>query len=516
MRVIGMMKENIFIPITIYILHFYHRFAVYHEMIIFAIYYADIRNFFVCFLLYNKHRKGGIILVQNYMLETKTAESLYAGVKDLPIVDYHCHLSPQEIFEDKPFENIGVMWLSGDHYKWRLMRTAGIDEHFITGDAGWHDKFIKYAEALEFAAGNPLYHWSHMELSMFFEIDDPLTAASAEDIWNRANTYIAENNLSPRKLMALSRVEAVCTTDDIVDTLEWHQKIREDAAFNIQVLPSFRTDNLLLMRRAGYADYVEKLSAAAGVVVKELSSLKTAVENRLKFFVENGCKFTDVGMPYFPGEVAGEAAADATFRKLLKGETVTDADYLALIGHLYVFLGELYRENDLVMQWHLAVSRNANSALFRKNGADCGVDCVGDVISGKDLIAMLDAINETGGLPQTVIYTLNEANAAEIASIAGAFPGVRCGAAWWFCDHKRGIREEMEIIAENSSIGSFLGMLTDSRSFLSYARHDYFRRILCTMLGEWVEKGEFAAESAAALAQKIAYTNIKTMIGGAV
>ncbi len=450
------------------------------------------------------------------MLETQTAESLYASVKDLPIVDYHCHLSPQEIFEDKPFDNIGVMWLGGDHYKWRLMRTAGIDEYFITGDASWHDKFLKYAEALEFAAGNPLYHWSHMELSMFFGIEDALTAASAEDIWNRANAYIAENNLSPRKLMKLSNVEAVCTTDDIVDSLEWHQKLREDASFDIRVLPSFRTDNLLLMRRAGYAEYVEKLSAVSGVAVLDLASLKAAVENRLNFFVEQGCRYTDVGMPYFPGEVAGEAAADATFRKLLKGETVTDAEYLALVGHLYVFLGELYRENNLVMQLHLAVSRNANSALFRKNGADCGVDCVGDVISGKDLITMLDAINETGGLPDTIVYTLNEANAAEIASIAGAFPRVRCGAAWWFCDHKRGIREEMEIIAENSAIGSFLGMLTDSRSFLSYARHDYFRRILCTLIGEWVEKDEFDANSAVALVKRVSYENVKKLTGGTV
>lgn len=454
--------------------------------------------------------------MKNYMLETKTAENLYAGIAQLPIIDYHCHLSPQEIYEDRPFDNIGVMWLGGDHYKWRLMRTAGIDEHFITGDASWHDKFLKYAEALEFAAGNPLYHWSHMELSMFFNINEPLTAARAEDIWNRANAYIAENKLSPRKLMRLSRVETVCTTDDIADTLEWHRKIREDASFDIRVLPSFRTDNLLLMRREGYGEYVKKLSAIAGVAVQDLSSLKTAVEKRLRFFVDNGCKFTDVGIPYFPGAVAGEAAADATFRKLLRSETVTDADYLALVGHLYVFLGELYREHALVMQWHLAVSRNANAALFRKNGADCGVDCVGDVILGRDLIAMLDAINETGGLPQTIVYTLNEANAAEIASIAGAFPGVRCGAAWWFCDHKRGIREQIEIIAENSAIGNFLGMLTDSRSFLSYARHDYFRRILCTAIGEWVEKGEFAAEGAAALAEKIAYTNIKHVIGGTV
>ena len=448
---------------------------------------------------------------KNYLLENLTAEKLYCAAEALPIIDYHCHLSPKEIFEDQPFDNIGVMWLAGDHYKWRLMRTAGVDEYYITGEATWHEKFLKYAEALEFAAGNPLYHWSHMELSQFFEIDTPLRSDTAEDIWQRANAYIQENALSPRKLIKQSNVELLCTTDDIIDSLEWHEKIRADESFDTVVIPSYRTDNLMLMRRAGYLEWLDKLAAVSGVAITDLASLKAAAENRLNFFVEKGCRFTDVGMPFFPNYIADDAAADETFKKVLAGEEITDEAYLGLVGNMYVFLGKLYKENNLVMQLHLAVIRNANSKLFKKLGADCGVDTVGNVISGNDLITVLDAINENSGLPQTIVYTLNAGNAAQIASITGAFPNVRCGAAWWFCDHKRGIEEEINVIAENSALGGFLGMLTDSRSFLSYARHGYFRRILCSMVGDWVEKGVYDADSAEKLVKRISYENVKKL-----
>lgn len=448
----------------------------------------------------------------NYMLKTGAARRLYAAVKDLPIVDYHCHLSPKEIFEDKPFENIGEMWLAGDHYKWRLMRTAGIDEEYITGSAPWRDKFIKYVSALEFAAGNPLYHWSHMELSQFFGIEDELNADSAAGIYDRANAYIKEHSLSPRKLIEQSRVETLCTTDDITDSLEYHAAIKK-SGFKTRVLPSFRTDNLLLCRRAGYGGYIKRLEEVSGVKIEGLASLKEAVKNRLEFFVENGCRFTDVGMPYFPGSIADDAAADSTFKAVLAGKEITEREYLGFIGNMYLYLGALYKKHDLVMQWHLAVWRNANTSLASSLGADCGVDCVGDAVNGNDLIMMLDAINENGGLPETVIYTLNPSNASQIASIAGAFRRVRCGAAWWFCDHKRGIEEALDIYAENASLGGFLGMLTDSRSFLSYARHDYFRRILCDKLGGWAESGEYSEKSAFALAEKISYKNIKELTG---
>ena len=350
-----------------------------------------------------------------------------------------------------------------------------------------------------------------MELSQFFEIDTPLKASTAEEIWNRANSYIKNKNLSPRKLIEQSKVACLCTTDDIVDSLEWHAKIKEDSSFKTKVLPSFRTDNLLLLRRKGYKDYVKQLSDVSGIEITDLKSMKAAAAKRLAFFIENGCVFTDVGIPYFPDSIADDGSADKTYQKALLGEEISDCEYLAFLGNMALFLGKLYKENDLVMQLHLAVYRNANTALFDKLGADCGVDCVGDAISGTSLIKMLDAIGRNSGLPKTILYTLNSANAAQIASIAGAFPNVLCGAAWWFCDHKRGIKEEIEIISENSSLGSFLGMLTDSRSFLSYARHDYFRRILCDIIGDWVRSGEYDSDSAAALAEKICAKNIKEL-----
>lgn len=445
----------------------------------------------------------------NYLLSNKTAVTLYNSAKDLPIIDYHCHLSPKEIYEDKPFDNIGEMWLAGDHYKWRLMRCAGISEDKITGRADYHEKFINFISALEFAAGNPLYYWSKMELKQFFDIDCDLTAENAEMIWENANKYIKENKLSPRKLMINSNVEIICTTDDITDDLKWHKLISQDRSFNIKVLPSFRTDNLLLMLNGSYKDYILKLSDCSGIKIEDLKSLKAAVEKRLEFFVKNGCVFTDIGMQYFPNDIFDDNKADDIFKKILKGESVDENDYLGLVGNLYVFLGKIYKKFGLTMQLHLAVTRNSNSGLFKKLGVDCGCDCVGNAIDGLSLIKILDRIDSESGLPDTIVYTLNSSNADQLASIAGAYRNVRLGAAWWFNDHKRGILNQTETMAENGVLGKFYGMLTDSRSFLSYARHDYFRRIFCSFIGNLTEKGEFDKISAQKLVKKVFYYNIK-------
>lgn len=448
----------------------------------------------------------------NYMLNNSTSEKLYDKARKLPIIDYHCHLSPKEIFEDKPFNNIGEIWLGADHYKWRLMRTAEIDEEYITGNASYKEKFLKYCSSLEFAAGNPLYHWSHMELSQFFGIDDAITSQNAEDIWNKANKYIVDTKMSPRKLIKQSNVEVICTTDDIIDDLLWHKKIAEDKTFNTSVLPSFRTDNLLLIMRDEYADYIKKLSEVSGIEITDFETLKIAVAKRLDFFCLNGCRCSDLGIPMIPNRIADDIECDNTFKNILSCKSISDEEYNGFVGNMYVFLNGLYKEKNLISQWHLAVVRNSNSVLAKKLGADCGVDCVGNTVSGNDIIMLLDAININSGLPKTVIYSLNEANIAQIASITGAFPNVKCGAAWWFCDHKRGIEDEIKVIAENGCLGEFYGMLTDSRSFLSYARHDYFRRILCNLIGGWVEKGEFAEESAEKLVFKICYENIKKAV----
>ena len=342
---------------------------------------------------------------------------------------------------------------------------------------------------------------------MYFGINDYLTCETAEDVWNRANAYIREKSLSPQKLIKQSGVEVICTTDDIIDTLDWHKKLK--TTFDVRVLPSYRTDNLLLMLRDGYCDYLKKLSDVTTVNITDLCALKTAAKQRLEYFVKNGCKFSDIGIPYFPTVIYDDDVANDVFLKILAGEKITETDYLGVVGNMYVYLGGLYKKYGLVMQLHLSVMRNVNSNLFNNIGADCGVDTVGDCANGVALAKMLDAINIASGLPKTIIYTLNPANASQIASIAHAFEGVYCGAAWWFCDHKRGIREQLEVISENSSLGQFYGMLTDSRSFLSYARHDYFRRILCTLIGEWVELGEYNPDSAKKVVEKICYKNIK-------
>lgn len=451
---------------------------------------------------------------KDFLLKGNTAAELYRAVKDLPIVDYHCHLSPKEIYEDKPFLNIGEMWLAGDHYKWRLMRLAGIDEKYITGDADYDEKFLKYAEALQFAAGNPLYHWSHMELSQFFGIDEYLTAKNAARILKTANEYIKKNRLSPRKLIKNSNVSYIATTDDITDSLEYHKKISEDKSFDTVVAPSFRTDNLLLIRRNGYKDYIEKLSKVSGVSVRDLAALKQAVIKRLDFFCESGCKFTDVGIEYFPNCVADEKSADSTFRKSLSGDRINDDEYMGFLGNMYLFLAKEYKKRNLVMQMHLAVKRNANSEMFEKLGADVGVDCVGDVLSVKDMSSLFDKINSDGGLPETVLYTLNPYMTTALSVLAASFRNIRLGAAWWFCDHKRGIADVINVIAETMNLGVFLGMLTDSRSFLSYARHDYFRRILCTVLGEWADGGEYNPDLVQQLAEKICYFNVNQLIKG--
>ena len=446
---------------------------------------------------------------KNAFLSNRTAVELYKSAAGLPIVDYHCHLSPKEIYEDRQFNNIGEIWLAADHYKWRLMRTAGMDEEVITGTDDFKLRFFKYCEAVEFAAGNPLYHWSHMELSSFFGIDIPITADNAGKIWDAANEYIRSAKMSPRKLIEESKVEIICTTDDMTDDLSWHSKIAADTSFKTKVLPTFRVDNLLLVKREGYLEYLNKLSDVSGVDIRDLRSLKEAVASRLAFFVEMGCRCTDVGIPAFPDRIAAEDEAAGIFDSVLKGGEITADEYSGFLGNMYVFLAGLYKKYNLISQWHLAVVRNTNSLLFSKLGTDCGVDCVGNPIDGGSLIRMLDAINRSSGLCKTVIYSLNESNIAQIASIAGAFPNVRCGAAWWFCDHKRGIEDEIKVIAENGSLGSFYGMLTDSRSFLSYARHDYFRQILCSIIGQWVESGEYNRVSAKELVERICYKNIK-------
>ncbi len=446
-------------------------------------------------------------------LENDTSEKIYDEIKNLPIIDYHCHLQPKEIYEDKPFDNIGEIWLGGDHYKWRLMRSIGIDEKYVTGDSTWKEKFLKYAEAIEISLGNPLYHWSNLELKQFFGINEPLTSKNAEEIWNRANKVIKKTDMSPRKLIANSNVEYIATTDDIIDTLEYHKLIADDKSITAKVSPSFRTDNLFLYTADGYKEYIGKLSACSGIEVRDLASLKIALEKRVDFFVSMGCKMTDVGIERFPEYIGSDDEANKAFVKILSGEILDTKEYDSFISNVYLFLGGLYKKHSLIMQLHLAVKRNASTNLFNLLGRDVGGDCVGDPIKGSSIVALLDKMEQTNSLPETIVYTLNPTVYYEIATAIRSFKNVSLGAAWWFCDNLSGIKKQLEIYSETASIGTFYGMLTDSRSFLSYARHDYFRRILASFLGKACEGGEFAPiEGAVNIAKRVSYSNIKNKL----
>lgn len=448
---------------------------------------------------------------ENYLLPTETARRLYEKVRTAPIYDYHCHLSPKEIWEDCVFSDIGDLWLSGDHYKWRLMRAAGIPEDKIRGSADNHTKFLAYAEAIAGAAGSPLYAWTKMELALYFGISQPLSPETAEAIWEQANRIIKEQKLSPRKMIENAGVRFIATTDDAADPLTYHKLLQEDPSVKFTVTPSFRTDNLLLIKKKDYADYIARLSEAAETDIRDLDTLKRALCKRMDAFTALGCKFSDVGIPDFPGKEGTEAEADRAFRSALSGKEITETDYNAFLWQMYLFLGAEYKKRGMVMQLHLAVLRNINTPLFLEEGPDSGGDAIGDPLPGSHIARLFNALHSGNALPETILYTLNPSVTAQLCSVAGSFPGVRLGAAWWFNDHKRGIREVLETVAEMHHLGAFLGMLTDSRSFLSYARHDYFRRILCTLLAEWCDSGEFDGD-AAALAEKICYKNIYDLI----
>lgn len=449
---------------------------------------------------------------KDFLLESKTARALYAGVADLPVCDYHCHLPPREILEDRAFDDITALWLGGDHYKWRLMRQAGVDERLITGGADPAEKFRAYIGALESAAGSPLYDWSRMELDMFFGVTDEIRAANADAIREKCNRAIVSSGLSPRKCIRMRRVALVATTDDPADDLEAHRLLREDADKGFEVLPSFRTDRMLSIRSHDYPEYAKRLGLAAGLKIDSLETLRTAVSRRLDAFAALGCRISDVGLPAFPDSIAPDEDADAALRAALAGRSLDRAAYLGFLGNMYVFLGREYAARGMLMQWHLGVMRNVNSAVFRALGADAGCDCAGDPAPLRDVARMLDAIESAGGLPETVIYALSGAANAPLATLAGAFRRVRIGAAWWFLDHERGIADVLETVSANGHLGSFLGMLTDSRSFLSYARHDYFRRILASFTARLVDAGRFPEASARDVMRRICFDNINALL----
>lgn len=435
-------------------------------------------------------------------ISSKSAEKIYSEIKDLPIIDYHCHLSPKEIYENKVFSSLGEMWLTGDHYKWRLMRFYGIDEKYITGkETSMKEKYEKFAETVSTAFGNPIQDWCELELDLVFGIKNRLCKENAAEIWNEANEKIRKDRLCPRKMFEMFNVEYVATTDDVCDSLEYHRLLREDKSLKTRVTPSFRVDKLLVFDE-NYTEYIKKLGSVSETDIDSLDSFESAVRKRMDFFVSNGCKFSDVGIQGFPGIIADKDSAAQAFSKLINKKPLSAEEAEGLQGYMFVFLGEEYAKRNMIMQLHLGAKRNSNTKMLETIGRDSGFDCVGSPLDINSVTNVLDKMYSDGLMPATVVYTLNPSMYYELITMCGAFPGSVIGVPWWFCDHKKGIFDLFENFSALGHIGAMFGMLTDSRSFLSYVRHDYFRMILSEYLGRFGD-GKDVIETA----KKLSYFN---------
>ena len=437
-------------------------------------------------------------LDKDFLLSTEMAQKLYHDYAEtMPILDYHCHINPQEICEDRKFENITQVWLGGDHYKWRQMRSNGVDEKYITGDATDREKFQAWAETRPKLIGNPLYHWSHLELRRYFGYEGYLNGDTAEEVWNLCNAKLQEDSMTVRNLIRQSNVTLICTTDDPVDTLEYHKKLAEDTSFEVQVLPAWRPDKAMNVEKPTYAAYIKQLSEVSGVEIKDFASLKEALKNRMEFFNSMKCCVSDHALEYVMYAPASDAEVDAIIAKGLKGEAVSREEELKYKTAFMLFVAREYNRMGWIMQLHYGCKRDNNAYMFEQLGPDTGFDCINNYAPSAQMADFLNALSATNEIPKTIIYSLNPNDNASIGTILGCFqssevPGkIQHGSAWWFNDQKIGMENQMKSLANLGLLGNFVGMLTDSRSFLSYTRHDYFRRILCNLIGQWVEDGEY-------------------------
>ena len=439
-------------------------------------------------------------LDDDFLLTTPTARRLYQVARSMPILDYHCHLDPKEIAQDRRFENITQVWLGGDHYKWRLMRANGVDETYITGDAPDREKFQKWAETLELAIGNPLYHWSHLELRRYFGYEGVLNGDTAQEVWELCNQKLQEPGMSARSLIANSGVTLVCTTDDPADSLEWHQQLAQDSSFPVKVLPAWRPDAAMGLERPEYLDYLQRLGQAAGVEIRTYADLKEALLSRMAFFDKMSCRASDHALTVAVCQPASEEELERVFQKRLEGEPLTQEELAAFQTGFLRFVAGEYKRLGWVMQLHYGCRRNNNTRMFHKLGRDTGYDAVLQGTPSLEVAAFLDLLASQDALPRMVLYSLNPNDDEGLNSVIGCFQDgtplgrIQQGSAWWFNDHKAGMVKQLTAFANGGLLGNFIGMLTDSRSFLSYPRHEYFRRILCELLGAWVENGEYPAD----------------------
>ncbi len=459
---------------------------------------------------------------ENFLLSTETAQRLFHSYAEtMPVLDYHCHISPEEIATDRRFENITQVWLGGDHYKWRFMRSCGVDEAYITGNASDRDKFFKWAEVLGKAIGNPLYHWSHLELQRYFDYHKPLNQNTASEVWELCNKKLAEKDMSARGLIRKSNVTLICTTDDPIDSLCYHKAIAEDQSFSVQVLPAWRPDRSIAIEKPDFAAYMEQLSSVSHIEINSFPALCKALKIRLDFFDSMGCVVSDHGLDYVMYAPATEQQADMILKKRLSGAALSQEEILRFKTMLLLFLGREYARRGWVMQLHYGVKRNNNTRLFQAIGADTGYDCIGDQAPAGELADFLNALECTDELPKTILYSLSPNDNAAIETIMGCFQNSQAvsklqhGSAWWFNDHRPGMEAHLRSLASLGNLSGFVGMLTDSRSFLSYTRHEYFRRILCEYIGTLVENGEFADDEQilSDLVKDISYRNAVAYFG---
>lgn len=454
-------------------------------------------------------------LKDNFLLETKTAEKLYnTYAKNEPIFDYHCHLSERQILENKPFGDIYEIWLAGDHYKWRLMRNYGIAEEYITGNKSNKEKFLTYCRVLGTAFGNPLYHWSQVELKEFFGCEKEINETYAEEIWNFCNDYIKKNSVTPQSLIEGSKVTNLFTTNEIFDDLTVFNEIAE-RGYKFSVAPAFRADKIMNIEAELYREYLAKLGE-----VKNLSDLEKKIESRLKDFIAVGCKASDISLQsVYP--VADKAAADAVLVKRLGGNNITEEEMKIFKGYLTYFLMKTYGKHKIATELHIGAMRNNNAVMLKKLGADTGYDSIAEDNSINNTSRLFDKLNGEGLLPKTIVFNLNPKMNAEIMTLLGCFQTeeakgkMQYGPAWWFLDNKAGMEKHLQDLTATGHIAAFVGMLTDSRSFLSYPRHHYFRRILCNYLATLMERGEITSDekTVGAVIKDICYNNAINYFG---
>lgn len=453
---------------------------------------------------------------KDFLLSNDAAIRLYHNYAGkMPVIDYHCHINPAEIAADKRFDNITQIWLGGDHYKWRFMRACGIEERYITGDAPDREKFLKWAQALGKAVGNPLYHWSHLELRRYFHYDGILNEKTAEDVWELCNARLSQPEMSARGIIRSSNVRLICTTDDPADTLEYHRQLADDTTFETKVLPAWRPDRAMNIETAEYSGYLERLESAAGCKISSFTELIDALRLRIDYFASMGCVLSDHGPEYVMYCPAGDDEIESIFQKRLDGAILNDEEICKFKTAFLLAMAREYHKRDWVMQLHFGCLRNNNTAQFKKIGADTGYDAIADSAPAAQLVGFLDELNSEDSLPRTILYSLNPNDNQVIDTVMACFQDssavskMQHGSAWWFNDHKTGMQDQLVSLANLGNLSGFAGMLTDSRSFLSYTRHEYFRRILCNFLGTLVENGEYPDdfETLGKIVEDISYNN---------